>query len=115
MAEETRTRRNSLARAVLAALLAGHDGDQALRYSTPYQNVDTLVMYRLGDQRPAEITDLIGKEVLVRAGSRHAHTILSDPQLNNVSRCESQRTRCTAPQCTSLTASSTYEYVSECE
>ena len=60
-----------------SALLAGHDGDQALRYSTPYQNVDTLVMYRLGDQRPAEITDLIGKEVLVRAGSRHADMLVA--------------------------------------
>jgi membrane-bound lytic murein transglycosylase F len=34
-------------------------------------------MYRLGDQRPAEITDLIGKEVLVRAGSRHADMLVA--------------------------------------
>lgn len=75
-----------------SGLLADNHGDPGLRYSTPYQNVDTLVMYRLGDLRPTGVSDLIGKQVLVRAGSRHAdmlkaaraeHPALSFEQVKN--------------------------------
>lgn len=65
-----------------AALLAGEDGRQGLRYSTPYQNVDTLVMYRLGDARPTSLADLAGKTLVVRAGSRHAE-MLADARVAN--------------------------------
>jgi len=58
-----------------AALLAGEDGSQGLRYSTPYQIVDTLVMYRLGGARPTALSDLAGKTVVLRAGSRHGEML----------------------------------------
>lgn len=55
-----------------AGLMIPHQRQDALRFSTPYQKVDTLVMYRVGEQRPTGISDLIGKKVVVRAGGRHA-------------------------------------------
>ncbi|ASK33358.1 membrane-bound lytic murein transglycosylase MltF [Alloalcanivorax mobilis] len=58
-----------------AGLTVTDERRQGLRFSTPYQQVDTLVMYRLGEARPKRIEDLIGKKVVVRAGSSHAEML----------------------------------------
>ena len=65
-----------------AGLLAGEDDQRALLYSTPYQNVDTLVMYRLGGVRPTGLADLNGKTLVVRVGSRHGD-MLAAAQADN--------------------------------
>ncbi len=59
--------------------------EEPLRFTTPYQKVDTLVLYRLGTRQPQGIDDLIGRKVVVRAGSRHEQMLiqaqLAQPQL----------------------------------
>ena len=37
----------------------------SLLFTTPYQKVDTLVMYRIGEPQPDNIKDLIGKKVRI--------------------------------------------------
>ncbi len=55
-----------------AGLVITEQRRQQLRLTTPYQKVDTLVMYRLGEPRPNTLADLDGKSVAVVSGSSNA-------------------------------------------
>ena len=59
-----------------AGLMVTAERRNSLLFTTPYQKVDTLVMYRIGEPQPANIKDLIGKKVVVRAGSSHAEMLV---------------------------------------
>lgn len=63
-------------RADMAAAGLMISNDPHLRFTTPYQKVDTLVMYRIGEPQPENIQDLIGKKVVVRAGGSHAEMLV---------------------------------------
>lgn len=67
---------------VAAGLTITGERERGLRFSTPYQQVDTLVMFRLGERRPTGVEDLVGKKVAVRAGSSHAEMLI-DAQLKH--------------------------------
>lgn len=45
---------------------------EQVRFSTPYLSTPQQVIYRRGDQRPRKVEDLIGKDIVVIAGSVHA-------------------------------------------
>src|SRR5699024_2396384 len=55
-----------------AGLMITSEAQHTLLFTTPYQKVDTLVMYRLGKPRPHDLADLVGQDVVVRANSSHA-------------------------------------------
>lgn len=59
-----------------AGLTITDERQRTLRFSTPYQQVDTLVIYRLGEPRPSRLADLAGKNVAVRASSSHSERLL---------------------------------------
>jgi membrane-bound lytic murein transglycosylase F len=59
-----------------AGLTITDERQRALRFSTPYQRVDTLVVHRLGEPRPSGLADLVGQRVAVRAGSSHAERLI---------------------------------------
>lgn len=46
-----------------------------IRYATPYQKVDELLIYNRNRPRPESAADLAGKQLLVMAGSAHAQTL----------------------------------------
>ncbi len=45
------------------------------RFSQPYSQVDTLLVYKLGRGRPRAIEDIIGSDIEIIAGSSHAETM----------------------------------------
>ena len=45
---------------------------EQVRFSSPYLSTPQQVIYRRGEQRPRNIEDLIGRNILVIAGSAHA-------------------------------------------
>ncbi|PZQ39378.1 MAG: lytic transglycosylase F, partial [Ectopseudomonas oleovorans] len=55
------------------------------RFSIPYLEVTPQIIYRQGESRPTKPEDLIGKRILVLAGSSHAEQLealkLEQPQL----------------------------------
>lgn len=71
--------------AAAGLMAAAPSPEEHLRFTTPYQQVDTLVLYRLGTRQPRDIDDLLGKKVVVRAGSRHQQMLIeaqiAQPQL----------------------------------
>lgn len=48
---------------------------QKVRFATPYLDVTQQLIYRRGSSRPADISDLIGKDILVIANSAHAENL----------------------------------------
>ncbi len=59
-----------------AAGLTMDEGDgQAVRFTPPYQKIRQRVVHRLGNERPRSIEELIGREIEVPAGSRHARKL----------------------------------------
>ncbi|MDY0005876.1 MAG: membrane-bound lytic murein transglycosylase MltF [Spongiibacteraceae bacterium] len=48
---------------------------QRLLFSNPYLDVEQLVLYRAGGERPADIQDLVGRNIRVMAGSSHSETL----------------------------------------
>ena len=49
--------------------------EQEVRFSTPYLNTPQQVIYRRGEQRPRQVEDIIGRDILVIAGSAHAEQL----------------------------------------
>jgi membrane-bound lytic murein transglycosylase F len=49
-------------------------------FGPAYQNVRTLVIYRMGSQRPASLAETVGTSLEVRAGSSHADLLLAAQQ-----------------------------------
>lgn len=54
-----------------AGLTVTPDRESAIRFGPPYQEITQQVIYRQGKYRPRKITDLIGKKLVVLAGSSH--------------------------------------------
>jgi len=48
---------------------------QLVRFSTPYQSIQTNVVYRLGDPRPRDFADLVGRDVVVPSDSLYAQLL----------------------------------------
>jgi membrane-bound lytic murein transglycosylase F len=46
-------------------------------FSTPYQTIKQQVVYRSGTKRPRRIADLVGREIVVAAGSNHVERLKS--------------------------------------
>lgn len=46
-----------------------------VRFSVPYQSIRTDVVYRLGDPKPSDFGDLVGKDIVVPAGSLYAQLL----------------------------------------
>ncbi|MCG8391878.1 MAG: membrane-bound lytic murein transglycosylase MltF [Pseudomonadales bacterium] len=59
-----------------AGLIATPERSESLRFTTPYQQVDTLIVRRLSSPRPDSLADLAGSTVAVSAGSTHAEQLL---------------------------------------
>ncbi|MGA8262077.1 MAG: membrane-bound lytic murein transglycosylase MltF [Arenicellales bacterium] len=55
-----------------AALNVTPAREQIVRFSMPYETINTRVIYRLGDPRPQGLQDLVGRRVVVPAGSVYA-------------------------------------------
>ncbi len=59
-----------------AAGLVANDSRRALvRFTHPYLDVTTQVIYRHGQRRPTQPEDLVGKRILVLKGSHHAEQL----------------------------------------
>jgi len=48
---------------------------QQVRFTTPYLETPQQVIYRRGDQRPRKVEDLVGRDIVVIAGSAHAQQL----------------------------------------
>ena len=66
-----------------AGLTVTAERQRWFRFATPYQKVNELVVYRRGTQKPRKIEDLLGKMMVVTAGSSHSET-LKDIQENTL-------------------------------
>jgi membrane-bound lytic murein transglycosylase F len=59
-----------------AAGIADTETGRALvRFTPPYQRVRQQVVYRLGGTRPVKVEDLVGREIEIPAGTRHAERL----------------------------------------
>lgn len=58
-----------------AALNITEPRRQLVHFSEPYQAIQTQLVYRLGDPKPEDFKDLIGREVAVPAGSPYAQLL----------------------------------------
>lgn len=58
-----------------AGLTATSQRGQQFRFSLPYFEADQLVVYREGTRRPRAVAHLLGKDILVQAGSSHAELL----------------------------------------
>ena len=50
------------------------------RFSQPYEQVDTHLIYKLGTGKPRKINDIIGRDIEILAGSSHADTLAAIKQ-----------------------------------
>lgn len=74
------TVRKGTADMAAAGLIATAERRKNLRFSTAYQNVDTLLVRPLNSERITDINDLSGKTIAVRAGSAHAEQLRKTQQ-----------------------------------
>lgn len=58
-----------------AALNITEPRRQIVQFATPYQTIQTQVVYRLGGDRPRRMKDLVGRKVTVPAGSAYAQLL----------------------------------------
>lgn len=58
-----------------AALNITEPRKQIAQFAVPYQTIQTQIVYRLGNDRPKSIKDLIGRQVTVPAGSAYAQLL----------------------------------------
>lgn len=58
-----------------AALNITESRRQLVRFGDPYQTIWTQVVYRRGEQQPTGIQDLVGRDILVPAGSAYAQLL----------------------------------------
>ena len=65
-----------------AGLVATAERSESLRFSTRYQNIDTLLVRRLSSPRISDLSELNDQKVAVSAGSSHAELLIK-AQLDN--------------------------------
>lgn len=58
-----------------AGLTVTEPRKEQLRFTTPYQTIKQVVVYRMGARTPRTIEDLVGLNIAVIAGSSHAETL----------------------------------------
>ncbi|MGP0172521.1 membrane-bound lytic murein transglycosylase MltF [Pseudomonas sp. NCHU5208] len=58
-----------------AGLIDTPQRKRQVRFSIPYLEVTPQVVYRQGDSRPTKAEDLVGKRIMVMAGSSHAEQL----------------------------------------
>lgn len=58
-----------------AGLTVTENRRQQVRFSTPYQDITEKLVYRLGEKRPDDLSDLADKRVVVLADSSHAERL----------------------------------------
>lgn len=58
-----------------AGLVSSEQRKQQVRFSHPYLEVTPQIIYRNGRSRPTDVTDLVGKRIMVLKGSSHAEQL----------------------------------------
>lgn len=58
-----------------ANIAATNSRKKQVKFSSPYQAIEQHVVYRNGTKRPMQVKDLVGKRILVVAGSPHAEIL----------------------------------------
>ncbi|MGB2336962.1 MAG: membrane-bound lytic murein transglycosylase MltF [Alcanivorax sp.] len=74
--------RKGTADVAAAGLVATTERSESLRFSTRYQNIDTLLVRRLSSPRITDLSELNDQKVAVSAGSSHAELLIK-AQLDN--------------------------------
>lgn len=67
--------RSGKAQLAAAGLTITPERQRWFRFGTPYQQVNEVVVYRRGTYKPRKLNDLLGKMLIVSAGSSHSETL----------------------------------------